>query len=302
MKARPASGWRKGIFAASFGTVNLGENPTDIYKREVDAAIREPIRGEYEIAVLSLKGGAAKTTTTLGLGNAFAQVRTDRAIAIDVNPDKGNLARRVARRTNHTAAELLAAAGSITRAADITPFTNESPARLEVLASSNDPAIAEDFSANDFHAIYDLLKQYYSLIIADCGTGMRWPAMSAVLGRAHTVVVPMSARADSADAAEDTLNYMRDYSYMDSAGGQVHPFRHLLSRTIVVISHQTPGKPLIDVPAALHYFRSRVRGAHEIPYDAHLAEGALVDPALMRPETHEAYRQLAASIATDFGR
>jgi len=43
--------------------------------------------------VMSRKGGVGKTTMTLALGSTFASLRGDRVIAVDANPDAGNLAR-----------------------------------------------------------------------------------------------------------------------------------------------------------------------------------------------------------------
>ena len=45
---------------------------------------------------MSRKGGVGKTTMTLALGSTFATLRGDRVIAVDANPDAGNLAHRVA--------------------------------------------------------------------------------------------------------------------------------------------------------------------------------------------------------------
>ena len=44
---------------------------------------------------MSRKGGVGKTTITLALGSMFAMLRGDRVIAVDANPDAGNLAHRL---------------------------------------------------------------------------------------------------------------------------------------------------------------------------------------------------------------
>ncbi|MGV7297670.1 nucleotide-binding protein, partial [Mycobacterium kansasii] len=59
------------------------------------ATIRQPITGDYKIGVVSLKGGVGKTTTTVTLGSVFAHLRKgDRVVALDGNPDFGNLSSR----------------------------------------------------------------------------------------------------------------------------------------------------------------------------------------------------------------
>ncbi|MEK8172751.1 AAA family ATPase [Streptomyces sp. M19] len=58
----------------------------------------------YRIAVISLKGGVGKTTTTTALGATLATERQDKVIAIDANPDAGTLGRRVRRETGRRSA------------------------------------------------------------------------------------------------------------------------------------------------------------------------------------------------------
>lgn len=76
-------------------------NPGDsAQQRRNDAMIhrvRTPIQGDFRLAVLSLKGGVGKTTTTVGLGATLSSLRGDRVIALDANPDLGTLANRVRR-------------------------------------------------------------------------------------------------------------------------------------------------------------------------------------------------------------
>ena len=59
------AGWCTG------GGVNPGEFLGDMRRRRLVERVNRPIRGEYKIAVLSLKGGVGKTTTTVSLGSTF---------------------------------------------------------------------------------------------------------------------------------------------------------------------------------------------------------------------------------------
>ncbi|MGL5445457.1 MAG: hypothetical protein ACRDDJ_23735, partial [[Mycobacterium] stephanolepidis] len=72
----PRSGWRKAVHRSTGGRVNPGDSRKDREQDQLLASIRQPILGDYRIAVLSIKGGVGKTTTTLGLGSAFATIRT----------------------------------------------------------------------------------------------------------------------------------------------------------------------------------------------------------------------------------
>lgn len=94
--------------------------------------------GDFRIAVLSIKGGVGKTTTTLGLGSAFSMVRSDRIIAVDANPDRGTLAERVRDQSTHSTVRDLLSDTHINSYADVRNHTRMATSRLEVLASEQD--------------------------------------------------------------------------------------------------------------------------------------------------------------------
>ncbi|EGD55186.1 chromosome partitioning ATPase [Gordonia neofelifaecis NRRL B-59395] len=172
-KARraPVRGWRRAVHALSAGLVNPGEAPSEIEYQQLLEHLRRPIRGDHRIAVLSLKGGVGKTTTTIGLGSTFASLRGDRVVAVDANPDLGTLAQRVPQQTSSTVRDLLAD-GAVHRYSDVRAHTTQAPSRLEVLASERDPAAAEAFSEQEYRGVIDILQRFYNIILTDCGTGM----------------------------------------------------------------------------------------------------------------------------------
>jgi len=90
-RARPQSGWRKRLLTMTGGKVNLGLSAEDRRRAAQLEAARTPVRGTHRVAVISLKGGVGKTTTTAALGSMFANLRGDRVIAVDANPDRGTL-------------------------------------------------------------------------------------------------------------------------------------------------------------------------------------------------------------------
>jgi MinD-like ATPase involved in chromosome partitioning or flagellar assembly len=207
----------------------------------------------------------------LGIGNAFAEVRTDGVIALDVNPDRGNLARRADIRTDSSASELLDGPHP-QRLQDIRIHTQQTPADLDVLASAQDPAVAEAFSTDDHDLLVDIVREWFSLIVSDYGAGITHAATQAVLPKADAVIIPLDAKKDSADEAVATIEYL--HSVYDS---------HLLPRTIVVISHQRPGRRMFDADRVLSWFAQPVRAVHQIPYDRHLDESGETVPQPLPP-------------------
>ncbi|MGX4709937.1 MULTISPECIES: MinD/ParA family ATP-binding protein [Rhodococcus] len=285
----PAAGWRRSVHRLTGGILAPGESTDEAYRRELRDRVRQPISGDYRIAVLSLKGGVGKTTTTVGLGSTFASLRGDCVIAVDANPDFGTLAQRVPQQTESTVRDLLAAAPRISRYADVRAHTSQAPSRLEVLASERDPAVSEAFSEEDYRRVVDILRVYYNVVLTDCGTGIMHSAMRGVLDLAHALVLVASPAIDGARSAAATLDWL-----------QHHGFGALVERTVVVISAARPGATNIDMQALTGHFLARCRAVQVVPFDEHLAEGAEIDLALLRPATRRAFLELAAMVADDF--
>lgn len=289
VKSPPKQGWRKLVHTATRGRINPGGSRRELEEQQLYDAIRAPLRGDYRIAVMSLKGGVGKTTTTVALGGVFAQTRGDRVIAIDANPDLGTLAQRAATAPPATIRDLLCAPGT-DRYPQVRAYTNQALSRLEVIGSERDPAVSEAFSESDYRRAIDILQHHYNVILTDCGTGLMHSAMAGVLDLANTLVLVTSPALDGAQSASATLDWLN-----------LHGYDQLAANAVVVVSAGAPGKPTIDMAKVTDHFASRTRAVHTIPYDRHLAEGAVVDLERMAPATLTAYQHLAATVAADFG-
>lgn len=288
-KRPPQSGWRRFVHRLTGGSVNPGESVQDIRHRELVERVNVPIRGDYKIGVLSLKGGVGKTTTTVGLGSTFAALRGDHVVAIDANPDRGTLAERIPTETAATVRDLLDDASNIRRYSDVRAFTSQAPSRLEVLASERDPRKAEAFSEGDYRGAVAVLEGFYNLLLTDCGTGLTHSAMRGVLDTADALVLVSSPALDGARSADATLSWLEAQGY-----------GHLVERTVVVISSAGAGSATVNLAQLVDHFDARVRAVQVIPFDPHLAEGSEVDLDRLSTGTREAFTELAALVAEDF--
>nr|WP_194826236.1 MinD/ParA family protein [Nocardia sp. XZ_19_231] len=287
-KKAPGSGWRKAVHHASGGAINPGMSAEELRLQELVARIRQPVRGDYRIAVLSLKGGVGKTTTTTGIGSIFASIRGDRVIAVDANPDFGTLSQRVAIQTRSTVRDLLLDP-AIQRYSDVRRHTSQGSSRLEVLASERDPAASEAFNDEEYRAVARILQRFYNIILTDCGTGLMHSAMSGVLDLANSLVLISSAAIDGARSAAATLDWL-----------SLHGHDHLVRNAVVVINLPREGSPNVGVQQLRQYFLSRCRAVHIIPFDEHLSEGAEIDLHRLHKTTKRAYVELAATVADEF--
>ncbi|MBF6213895.1 AAA family ATPase [Nocardia puris] len=285
----PRSGWRRAVHKASGGMINPGESAADVVYRDLVDRVNQPVRGDYRIAILSLKGGVGKTTTTVGLGSTFSSLRGDRVIAIDANPDLGTLAHRVPRQTRSTVRNLLEDT-HISRYSDVRAHTSQAPSRLEVLASEQDPAVSEAFSEADYRKAISILQSFYNIILTDCGTGLMHSAMSGVLDMASALVLVTSPAIDGARSASATLDWLDHHGY-----------GKLVERTVVVVNASRRGASTVDLDQLRKLFLDRTRAVQVVPFDDHLAEGAEIDLELVSKPTRRALLELAAMVADDFG-
>jgi MinD-like ATPase involved in chromosome partitioning or flagellar assembly len=288
-RKKPARGWRRVLYTLTGGAVNLGPSPAELRLIQLESRARSPIKGCHRVAIISLKGGVGKTTTTAALGSMFASLRGDRVIAVDANPDRGTLAEKVARQNQATVRDLLADRSSIQRYSDVRDYTSQSLSRLEVLASDSDPGVSSAFSESDYRAVVEVLERYYSLVLTDCGTGLLHSALQGALALADSLIVVSSPSLDGARSASATLDWL-----------EAHDYRDLARNAIAVINSVSPGKTDVDLSRLQQHFGARCRGVMMIPYDPHLAAGAAIDIEELNRVTRNAYLELAALVADGF--
>jgi MinD-like ATPase involved in chromosome partitioning or flagellar assembly len=288
-KRPPQSGWRKAVFVASGRLINVGESPAETHRRDLITRVNQPLRGCYKIAMLSLKGGVGKTTTTTTLGSTFASLRGDRVIAVDANPDRGTLSQKIPLETTATVRHLLRDADRIKRYSDIRAYTSQGPSRLEVLASEQDPAVSEAFSEDDYRRTISLLEHFYNIVLTDCGTGLMHSAMKGVLDLADALVVVSSGSVDGARSASATLDWL-----------DVHGYGELVARSVAVINSVRPGSGSVDLDKLAQHFGARCRAVCRIPFDPHLEEGAEIELDRLGAPTRLALLDLAATVADGF--
>ncbi|MDH6542975.1 SCO5717 family growth-regulating ATPase [Streptomyces sp. SPB4] len=253
--------------------------------------IRTPVMSCYRIAVISLKGGVGKTTTTTALGATLATERQDKILAIDANPDAGTLGRRVRRETGATIRDLVQAIPYLHSYMDIRRFTSQAPSGLEIIANDVDPAVSTTFNDEDYRRVIETLGRQYPIILTDSGTGLLYSAMRGVLDLADQLIIISTPSVDGASSASTTLDWLSAHGYAD-----------LVSRSLTVISGVRETAKMIKVEDIVQHFETRCRGVVVVPFDEHLAAGAEVDLDLMRPKTREAYFTLSALVAEDFVR
>ncbi len=286
LKEIPEGGLRPLIFKASLGRVNLGDSKKVQARKALDARIAASLAGSTKfVPILTRKGGVGKTTITALLGMALSEIREDRVLAIDANPDRGTLSERVARTTEKTVRDVVNKASSITGFQVFSQYVSRDKTRLDVLASDTDPMISEAFNEGDYNVVADVASRYYSICLTDCGTGIVHSVMRAILQRADGLVVVSGGSIDEAKLASETLTWLESNGYSD-----------LVAESVVAVNTGTYGTDLIKIDEIVSHFSSRVRAVVTVPYDKQLASGGVIDYSKLHPETRHAARELAALV------
>ncbi|MFT4285814.1 MAG: MinD/ParA family protein [Protaetiibacter sp.] len=282
----PEGGWPAFVYASTLHLVNLGDSPKVRERKALDARIGKRLEGGTRfVPILTRKGGVGKTTVTTLLGMALADVREDRIIAVDANPDRGTLSERVARQTRSTVRDIVTHAAAIKDFNEFSAHVSRDETRLDVLASDTDPLLSEAFDENDYNVVADLVSRYYSICLTDCGTGIVHSVMRATLQRADGIVVVSGGSVDEARLASETLTWLEANNYGD-----------LVRNAVVAINTATHGTNLVKLDEIDAHFASRVRSVVRMPYDPELAAGSVVRWSKLRPFTRASARELAALV------
>jgi MinD-like ATPase involved in chromosome partitioning or flagellar assembly len=269
--------------------INVGLSPDELYENGLHLRIRRNVPHAYQIGIFGIKGGVGRPTVTVALGSALSRIRGDRILAVDADPDGGNLADRARRQSRATVADLLADK-HLLRYNDIRTYTSMNGDKLEVLPAAEYGAARRAFDDVDWTNATDIVSRYYNLILADSGAGLLQPAARA-LSTVSAVVIVGSASVDGARQAAATLDWLRQNGY-----------QHLLARACVVINHLIPGKPSVDVADLVAQFQRYVPPGRVLvlPWDKHVSAGIEIELDQLSQKFRRGIVELAAALSDDF--
>lgn len=284
-----STGWRRAVAALSGGLITLPPSGREQRRNQYLGRVRAPIEGTRRIVVMSRKGGVGKTTVTVGVGATFASLRGDRVVAVDANPDAGNLARRIAGDCQRTITDLLADSGRIKSFATMRGYTSQCvESRLEVLASDDDAKIAQALGRTEYDQIVSLLDHYYNLILLDTGTGILDSANQGLIAQADQLVLVVRPALDGARAGAQTLDWLEEHGHGD-----------LVSSAVVAINGiDRESDPIVTF--SRRHFAERCAHVATIPWDRALEAGGRTTLSSLSRRTRESFVDVAAALADGF--
>ncbi len=293
-KPRPRGGIRGAIYSMTGGAWNLGPGAKQRQEEELGRRISRQLQGSYNTAVLSLKGGIGKTSTTVGVGLTLAEYRGDAPCAIDANPDSGDLVERALgegiyqQSSPRTITDLLRNIESIDSLTALSRYMHHA-GRLHLIAGEQDPEVSDSLTAEEYLRIRKLISAYYSVALTDCGTGVTHNAMSGILQSADNLLIAAGYAVSGAKRARSTLQWLASHGYED-----------LARNAIVVITDKDEVSSRVDKDAIEEHLAGICRELIAVPHDRGVADGDLVTLDVLRPETRRAYKEIAAAIVDGY--
>ncbi len=293
-KPRPVGGLRGALYKLSGGSLNLGPSARQREEDELARRISRQLQGSYNTAVLSLKGGIGKTSTTVGVGLTLAEYRGDPPCAIDANPDSGDLVERALgegiyqQQAPRTISDLLRNVESIDSLTALARYMHHA-GRLHLIAGEQDPEVSDSLTAEEYLRIRKLVSGYYSVALTDCGTGVTHNAMSGILQSADNLIIAAGYAVSGAKRARSTLHWLADHGYAE-----------LARNAVVVITDKDEVSSRVDKDAIEDHLSGICRQLIAVPHDRGVADGDLVTLDALRPDTRRAYREIAAAIVDGY--
>ncbi len=293
-KPRPVGGFRGAIYRLTGGAWNLGPSAKQRQEDELARRISRQLQGSFNTAILSLKGGIGKTSTTVGVGLTLAEYRGDPPCAIDANPDSGDLVERALgegiyqRSTPRTITDLLGNLESIDSLTGLSRYMHHA-GRLHLIAGEQDPEVSDSLTAAEYLKIRQLISSYYSVALTDCGTGVTHNAMKGILQSADNLIIAAGYAVSGAKRARSTLHWLASHGYEE-----------LARNAIVVITDKDEVSSRVDKSAIEEHLSGICRQLIAVPHDRGVADGDLVTLDVLRPETRRAYKEIAAAIVDGY--
>lgn len=285
----PGRGWRRLLFQATFGLINLGPSPDEVRQAELESRIRGALRGHYKIGVLG-KGGVGKTTVSASVGSVFAELRQDdRVVAIDADTAFGKLGSRVDPRAIGSYWEL-ASDQHLETFADIRSRVGNNSAGLFVLAGEGTPARRRVLDPAIYREATARLDRYFSISIVDCSSTMDSPVTQEVLRDLDALIVVSSPWVDGAAAAGQTMDWLANRGLTS-----------LLQRTVVVLNDSDGHADKRTRGILAQQFAGQGQAVVEVPFDGQLRPGGVIaGTRVMSTQTRRKFLEIAAALAAHF--
>ncbi|MCS3781487.1 hypothetical protein [Tsukamurella ocularis] len=278
------SGWR--AWLRKMG-LDVGPSANDQEHAELVHRIRVP---KNKFHVTSVFADNAGGTLLVGvLGQILERTRADNVVALDLDPDGGDLDQVTAWHQGGSTARTLIQQSDLSDRNQVDKHLAVTATNLHVLPTPWRFNGRDVTDYDDVLDLYSIFRPHYSLALVDAGRGLQTQTGTGVLEISSALILPASATTRGVRKVAATIDWLRH-----------HGWHGLLANTIVVINH-TKRRGSVSVEQFDELFRAGQKlRVHEIPYDPHLDSDQPIDIELLRRRTVRAFEELAADLADGF--
>ncbi|KXO90615.1 Uncharacterised protein (plasmid) [Tsukamurella tyrosinosolvens] len=286
---RPKMGWQAKLNRYGF-SFSKGDDELD-YDRRV-SQVQRNLRSTKTIMIISGKGSATKTATTVGLGDTLVTHRRgSKVVAMSIDPT-GDLTSRIVPANDAAPRSVfsLAADKEITTPEDVGSYLMTSQSGLFVLGSSPDDH-SPFLDVPSLRRSHHLLRYKYgaNIILIDAGGNHDSATFYAGLELADQLVFVAEMTPRSIAQLDEAADIIR------RAPGK---YPDLVRKSAVVLTTARLGKSFVDGTAE----RDRIKTEHgdapviHVPYDRHIAEDGPIYRDMLQEATRRRYLTAAAEV------
>ena len=243
-------------------------------------AVQSPVTTGRRIAVVSLRGGAGKTTVTALAAATFAALRPEPVAALDLDPACGSLGLRLGNRAA-PGADAFAAGLAALESTTFDAVSSQMAHGDNDLYYTGPRVTGQPLGGAAATTLLSGLSRYFPVTVIDCPTGPAHPDTTAVLTRAHAAVFVVPATAAGVDEASGYLRHWQSDPFLSAIP---------VVAAVVGIERDSVLDPLAQAAALT---RLGV-GAVALRHDRHIGSGVGITVPLIRPENRLAAAELSA--------
>lgn len=268
-------------------------DPTAERLQRAARGVQAPVTTGRRIAVVSLRGGAGKTTVAALLGRTYATLRPEPVAALDLDPGLGALALRLSDPSSATVPvpsmdQMAAGLEGLTHTKldAVTALMGQAP---DQLFHTGPRTTGHPVGRARLTSTLATASRFFPVTVVDCPTGLDQADTVQVLTQAHAAIFAVPATATGVDEAAGYLrHWLQD------------PFLSAIPVTAVVTATDR-GAALDPLTQAAALTRVGVM-AGALRYDRHLAGGVGIRLPLTLPENRRATAELASSVLAEANR
>ena len=157
--------------------------------------------------------------------------------------------------------------------------------RLHVVAGEQDPAVSDSLTADGYRRVHELVQNFFSVVLTDCGTGVTHNAMSGILAKADSVVIATGYAFSGVKRAVSTVDWLASHGY-----------EKLAQEAIIVLTDKDNVSIRVQKDMVRTHLASHSRQVFVVPNDQTVADGDRISLERVHPRTKEAWSEIAAAL------